>query len=988
MSGTPSELKEFVVRAGAGAGKTYGLVERVTAVYREFAKAKRRPRIVLTTFTRKATQELKERLILKACETKDPAYLQFVSDPLSLHISTIHGLLNVFLKQVGHLAQLDSGFQIMDEREATRLARRAWREVLIRHPNGLRWFEDFGLNRTLKMVRAFDLKSREWGPLSPAVLKDIEEVANQRKQEWRTKLYELSARVLEEAAGKSWEKFGMELRRFADEWPESLPRKPSRSSKNPEYEDLHKLIEETLKPLRKELDEPGWNPERWPRMAERWEEFRPVAEEFAREFAALKERHSRFEMSDLELLTLAILKEKPFLGSIFAENWDYWMIDEFQDTSPLQVTCLNALIANQKRYLVGDPQQSIYLFRGSDVTVFAKAEKEMKGQGAECVQLRVNYRSEPGLLRLINDFMASVDQSFAPMEPNRADGDKNSACAVFLRARDADHELNGIVSRVSELIKRGAKLQDICVLGRTHKNLLDVAKALRAHGFPTHVHASRGFTARREVMDAQALWTFLLNPHDSENLVALLRSPWFFVPDDQIEAWMANSKGQKSLWSVLLDLAEDQAPRSVAKLKAGAFSVREMGVTYAFESLIREGYCLDLALHNDPAGRKESNLWKMIMKARALEREGTRSLLDLRGEELIFDPLDITEGDAASAQEPNCINLMTIHAAKGLEFAHVIIPFMGEAPQYSSTAEFNASEGKFHFPMWDEDSGENIPSPLDMESRKRLRAREAEELNRWLYVAVTRAKQTLTMSWSDVHRESWATRSPWFRSAAGVYDKPEYIFDVREEWPEPSPYDVKRDDELKPRPLWSTVKTLLPQSFERQSVTEILNRKAAMDQREPTRPDVRGFESRAVGQRIHRALENLKFHAQTEVGEDPAVRFVLGLKSPPMRELIREGEVEWGFQVQTKSGVLEGQIDLWGKANGRLFIIDYKTGSMSRLEQAFTQLEIYGWALRKFGHSEPMELWVIYPLAEKVERREFTEELFSRWEVELGLPQT
>src|SRR5690606_4286900 len=114
--------------------------------------------------------------------------------------------------------------------------------------------------------------------------------------------------------------------------------------------------------------------------------------------------------------------------------------------------------------------------------------------------------------------------------------------------------------------------------------------------------------------------------------VALLRSPWFFVPDARIEKWMTAIKKGDSLWA-WLDHQEDPI---VTCLKEGARLAREKGVTFAFESLLRSVHMLDLALHHDPAGRKESNLWKIIMKARALEKEGARSLLDLRGEDLVF----------------------------------------------------------------------------------------------------------------------------------------------------------------------------------------------------------------------------------------------------------------------------------------------------------------------------------------------------------------
>src|SRR5262245_21441396 len=109
VQSTPLELKNSMVRAGAGAGKTRGLVDKVIQIYRLSRTRGSDSRIVLMTFTRKATQELKERLMERAVSERDTELLQFVTDPMRLHISTIHGLLNLFLKQVGHLAGLDSG---------------------------------------------------------------------------------------------------------------------------------------------------------------------------------------------------------------------------------------------------------------------------------------------------------------------------------------------------------------------------------------------------------------------------------------------------------------------------------------------------------------------------------------------------------------------------------------------------------------------------------------------------------------------------------------------------------------------------------------------------------------------------------------------------------------------------------------------------------------------------------------------------------------
>lgn len=983
QSPTP-ELKSQMVRAGAGAGKTRGLVERVVEVYREFNKSGRSPRIVVTTFTRKATQELKERLVLRACDDRDAGLLQFVSDPLRLHISTIHGLLNVFLKQVGHLSELDSGFQIAGESEADGLARRALRDTLLNHPEGLRWFQSYGFERTLAMMRKYDIESREHGGLVPATEEDLQSVAREVRDLWRSRLLDLAAGILEEVENVKWQDYAVELKTFVAQWPgygtDGLPAKPRRNPKNPEFTEWHDRIDELVPEFRDEFRKDAWDERQWPAMAAMWADLQPVAEEFSQKFNQLKEQQSRYEMSDLELLTLKILREKPFLGAVFAENWDYWMVDEYQDTSPLQVSCLHALMNGQKRYLVGDPQQSIYLFRGADVGVFAEAEEEMKAAGAKTEHRRRNYRSKPDLLHFINEFMSTVGEDFAAMETQDLEGPTRD-CAVLMHAANKDLEMQAVVSRVSELVKSGAELQDICILGRTHQNLLDASRALKHFGYPTHVHASRGFSSRREVMDAVALWAFLLNPHDNANLISLLRSPWFYTPDKQIEEWTATRPD--SLWRSLVE--KKVLHPILMQLGAALESVRENGVAKTFEQVLVSAFYLDLCLHNDPAGRKESNLWKLIMKARELESESTRSLLDLCEKELNFDPMESSEGDANSAQEPNCINLMTIHGSKGLEFEHVIIPRMGEPQKMSSTEVLavDAANKKFFFPMWNDEDGKNISSLLDLAKTREQRAREAKEFSRWLYVAVTRAKNTLTFTWSDIGNGSWASRSPWFREAPGQHEKTRYSWSLLEEWSEPEIYAPSRKPKSGVRGLF---KEPGQHSVERQAVTDLISKSAPI----PYKKDLilNNYQARAAGQRIHKVLESLKYNPDLDFSGDTSVEYVLSIQDPPMRELIRSGHVEWGFQVQTKQRIVEGQIDIWAKHGGAIYIADYKSGSPAKMKQAFDQLGLYAWALRKFGHKEPIELLVIYPLAQKTVKQKFDEKLFADWELKFSLAET
>lgn len=982
MQGTTPQLGDFVIRAGAGAGKTRGLVEKVVEYFHSRQTVGEVPRIVLTTFTRKSTQELRERLIFKACEEEDAELLRFVSDPSKLHISTIHGLLNVFMRQVGHLAGLDAGFQLVSEGEGFHLARIALRETILSNADGMRWLEIYGFDRVLAMCRRYEVLRREQEELRPAALEDIEKASEAFIESWRQKVLNMAATILEECDDPKLSEYAGSINSLAMNWKgtaaelDAIPRKPSRSKKTPELDVWHNLIDGIIPDFKEEMRKDCWNQEMWPSMAQSWEDFSNFANDFVGHVTKLKETQARFELSDLELKSMEMLRSHPHLGIIFSNGWDYWMIDEYQDTSPLQVAILEALIGEKPAYYVGDPQQSIYLFRGAEVRVFTDAEKKIGGKGGTLKQLRRNYRSKPDLLLFINDFFKSVSSDFEPMEPKEEVTSVERTSVKLLRAADDEQELSAIIVRIQELMSEGAGLEDICILGRTHSTLMAVSKKLREFGFPTHVHSARGFNLRREVLDAQALWKFLVNPHDNVNLMLLLRSPWFFVKDAQLMEWMATKP--QSLWNKVSLL---EKPESILRLKDAQTNLAAQGLAKTFEdTLISAGY-LDLSLINDPAGRKESNLWKLILRAREIEKEGGASALDfLSGG--AGDPLDVTEGDATSAQEPNAINLMTIHGSKGLEFEHVIIPRMGERPQTSKTSPLDANAGVFFFPVAGGESEEGdssfVPSPLDYLKVIEQRERELNEFNRWLYVALTRAKSTLTMSWSKIDRNSWASGSDWFLREAGHVETNSYRVEIVDKFDQPAGYLGSAREVKEVREPWKKPDAA-PE--ERLSVTDLVT----VNTRKVKAEDlIKGWEARALGTRIHRALEALKYGEDIPDDSREAAEYVLSIEEPPMETLIREGSVEWGFQVQTPTGVIEGQVDLWAKHEGKIYIVDYKSGSNKFKEAAFEQLGLYAWALRKFGHNEPVELLVIYPLSKKFEQRSFEEKLFLNWEMKFS----
>ena len=643
----------------------------------------------------------------------------------------------------------------------------------------------------------------------------------------------------------------------------------------------------------------------------------------------------------------------------------------------MQAELLQRLRGNSAEFVVGDPQQSIYLFRGARSEMFhAKIDQAKKG-GAKIEQLTVNYRSNPGLLMFLNDFFTSYSSQFEPMQPREQPGASADAVAYFISAPDKREEDQGILSHILNLLKRGARYEDICVLGRTHSHLAEIAAVLKEQGIPVQVHSPTGFWRRREVLDAMALLKFLVHPHDNLTLLSLLRSPGFRVPDERLAGLMQSKP--PSLWLLL----KDDGCEAVARLRSLLWRRSESGLIAAFEEGLRDSALLDLAFHADPSGRREANLWKLFARIKVEEKKPGFQVLTLveQVEGLAAEEL-ASEGDAITAQEPNCVNLMTIHSSKGLEFDHVIVPRMGVSPNLTTADIFSHHEedGMFSFPVYVEQEGKTVSSPLDRRRILELRRRELAEQDRWLYVALTRAKRTLALCWSDeqMENESWAVRG---RLAAAQRFSTSGKYRVEILRP-PFPLEFEKAPEAASggiRPAWKTSGESTFPKNERQTVSNMAKGAAKESSMHAL---LARQEGAASGIALHRAFQTLKVRPDLEwaVKAHPeakdALEYVWKLEEPCLRDVIINGFAEWGFKIKTDAGIVQGRIDLWGKdRSGRLWIVDYKSGRIrgSDNESHWEQLKLYAWALRQFGHAMPMEMALVHPLEKTVLVRRFAE---------------
>jgi ATP-dependent helicase/nuclease subunit A len=1045
-----------IVRAGAGAGKTYSLTHKVMDLADDYLRThKRLPRLVVTTFTRKATQELRERLILLALEER-PHLLDFVNSRSNLVVSTIHGVMDLYLKRYGANTNVDPSYRILSEPDALKIARQVMKRILFSSESeSVVLLEDYSFNALVSLVRRLDvilLENPEARPFSKdefaalfavraaAAAKELRETGLGIKEEslkpnWQLMgdTYVKLAEILSQTGDGSWEANRERFANLLAELP--IARKSGKGAQPVSIETMERA--KLGRKIAKEFLEPYNDPAVWKLFVSKYGDLERLAKKFTLEFYKLKSAQGFLEIKDLELLAMDCIRKFPQTASAFSSDWDHWLIDEFQDTSPFQVQLLKELVADRPCYVVGDPQQSIYLFRGARTEVFFDREKQVTSAGGRSQQLPVNRRSRPELLLFLNDFFSVFEPPFRPMEPFLAADqktDSNRLVATIFVATAAEKpsdeeslsdetvatssddertdddggqssdalfkssvEMRAMVCHVQALISQGARYDEICILGRTKKSLIEAADWLSRYQLPCSIHAGAGFYDRREIRDALAYFKFLSNPHDDANTVELLRSPWFRLPDDELaRVGLERPARVSSLWSVLSAGPSSLEYETIGRLKSWLGLSSTSGFSEAFRhGLIDSGF-IDFSHAHDISGRRESNIWKLLARCQQEEcKPGFNPLafIHAAASDLRLDEGN-ADGDAVAAIEPERIALMTVHASKGLEFRHVLLPRMEQKPRLTVSEDLTYDEaaGKWAVRVPFGEDRKKIASLPEIAWLENFAKAESEEHARVVYVALTRAIESVYLSWTgDPQAGSWAEMVR-LSLESGRHKGRSYTYDVLCTDAEPQQPVENQTTTVQPRAKWQAAKTDQDEQMTKVrrsvSVSELIeghhqtSESAITSERKSQLQTL--LRSAAQGTNVHRLLELLKYPKASEKFTllierwfpkqiervTKAVEFVKSCQKPPLLEILTNGEAEWGFSFISEGLLIEGQIDLFGRTDqGEMWIADYKTGTTELRKKAFTQMAIYATALRKarlVAENETIHLAAVYPFTEEV----------------------
>jgi ATP-dependent helicase/nuclease subunit A len=440
------------------------------------------------------------------------------------------------------------------------------------------------------------------------------------------------------------------------------------------------------------------------------------------------------------------------------------MVDEFQDTNRLQCELIDVIGEHADVFFVGDEFQSIYGFRHADVQVF----RERRAQAPQVLPLTENYRSRPEVLAVVNElFAGEFGEEFQPLHssgefPDPVFGspaellvtDKSSYSGTDVHWRRA--EAKHIAKRVKELVGNGdAEPGEIVLLFAAGTDAEWYEEELRKAGLRTYRSTGRGYFGQQQVVDLLAYLRLLHNRYDDEALLTVLASPFVGVSNDAL-VLIRRAAGKRPIFTgIERSLPAPLDDRDARLLRA--FRQRFDRLADASTKLSLELLCERIVVEHDydlavlaqwDGRRRYANLRKLARLARSYE--------ELRGADVEGFVRFVSEQEAVGAREleavaeeegGDAIRLLTIHAAKGLEFKVVVVADAGRDRQPPAADEILAlSDGRFGFKVVHPSTGERRGASGYEEVRAQLKTEEEAERLRLYYVAMTRAVDRLIVS--------------------------------------------------------------------------------------------------------------------------------------------------------------------------------------------------------------------------------------------------
>ncbi|MEK7650782.1 MAG: UvrD-helicase domain-containing protein [Patescibacteria group bacterium] len=430
------------------------------------------------------------------------------------------------------------------------------------------------------------------------------------------------------------------------------------------------------------------------------------------------------DFDDLLLTTVELLEREAELLKKYQDRWHYLHIDEYQDTNPIQYRLAKLLTGDRNNIcVVGDVDQSIYSWRGADFRNLLKFEEDYPN--AKVVLLEENYRSSKNILLAANEIIKkNVERHDKKLFTNKPDGE----LIGLLIGLDEKEEAQLVATRSRELIKQGTKPEEIAVLYRANFQSRVLEDAFLRENVPYQVLGTR-FFERQEIKDVLGFIRAALNPDDIISVRRIINLPPRGLGKVTLAKIFSNQEHElpektqekiREFRKILAQIkisAESQKPSELIRTvieQSGLGNMWRTGGPDDLERLENAKELATLALKYDPSSSSG--------QVRDADADGTSGIARLLTDAALVSDQDSLpdKSDGQNKKQKSGVKLMTVHAAKGLEFDHVFI--------------VGLEQDLFPHRMRESDS----------------ETRDTEEERRLFYVAVTRAREKLFLTYAQM----------------------------------------------------------------------------------------------------------------------------------------------------------------------------------------------------------------------------------------------
>jgi ATP-dependent helicase/nuclease subunit A len=501
-------------------------------------------------------------------------------------------------------------------------------------------------------------------------------------------------------------------------------------------------------------------------------------------------------------LTRDLLARHPDIRRLLASRYRAILVDEFQDTDPLQYEILffiaeeegdraedayQARLEPGRLFIVGDPKQSIYRFRGADIEAYRRAVDHLLACGGEELHLSASFRSPAEIVEPINLLFGALigpaipeDEPFEPrydpiVSHRGAAGDGRPHVEIWSveSGGNVEERRRAEAAAIAAWIARqrdgGARAgeryrpKQIAILLRALTSAGFYLQALRRAEIPYVVDGGRDFYERREVGDLIAFLRAAHNPHEGAAVLAVLRGPLGGVPDDELARFAASGGRFDPPRGTVDEAAFPNLARAFAFLESFRTRTRGRAPDAVIEKALDETPIAMLHASAFDGAQRLANLRKMVARAAAHARAG------LSLEETLRVIEDEQRGERAEGESPvadesvDAVRVLSVHKAKGLEYPVVFVPDVGREARRRPAAGTEVAwdgRGAGQIAVRLADGVSNLAWVLHADSARR---HEWAEEKRVLYVACTRARERLVLVNSNPSK-----RSPWRDALAAL----------------------------------------------------------------------------------------------------------------------------------------------------------------------------------------------------------------------------